>query len=1093
MKTLIKLTTCCMISLYFSLVSILTAQITDDPFEGHYSIAKSAEAFLFEIINHEEVTAQNFDFNIKNYAINPWWNKINAFGDFPWACIDVIAADLNGDSDDEIIQVMYSSPQKADIRIFDVTNQGIQLIFQLPAFDCVTDKEMATTRLIAGNFVADAKEEFAIAYISTDNKFHVNIYETVDSINKLVGSDEIIVAKKADVKDNIEFDFTGDHFDITAIDYDKDGIDEIVMVHKFHLDYIPRNFSFELVSFNYTINQATLSTTKSNIGPIKLDYGDAQGHYTHRLGRISRPSLACGDVDGNGTDEIVFGYIASTRHDYFPAQAHKSELFTVHILGINSQEKGDFFNGPNLILVGSHIMSGHSQNWARHHFSMTVDCADFNNDGKDEIVCNGPDSLQVLSYNFFSYQLEKKTGMPCYNHLFYDHRSPSFAIADVNIDTSSSEWTKEIVYMRYSPRPRDSWGRSMGDIRLGIATLENGNLQEKDSLLIQPESYAKDNQLRYILALGDFDGDGLRLGYPELVATISDVREPRVIINAPPVHFDIFDDMAYDLGSAFNGNSEFVSSYTHSEGVTNELLIKNVADWAYSFGGSFEADAVVGNLNTAYIGRHGQYFENSDFNTESIVEVTSIDASKYDWYYTTITDYHIFEYPLLYDSGTIGHVLVQYPEFKEDEWTYSKSQDARHLIPNHEIGNILSYTKLTDIRDSDSLSIEGTKYTLSDEYPAEGGYWQMDLTNTNKTSFLKKTYNNNSWELNIRMGAKLEFFGLNLGGYYGFNSKGRYDTETIISSAITAGTGTNIKVNFGKLDKLTFGEVDYKIKPYVYYSTNGAFILDYITEPIRGDTWWEEHYAQHPDLAFILPWRYDTEKGYPDITESKRTQTKDLIFVPRHPEPGDTVIIVTRIHNYSLKDLYENVSIQYFLGDPDNGGELMNVLYDGLGTSNIVLSADLPEREEMAFKVDWVIPSDITYQPRIYAVIDPDNLIAEIHENNNKGNTVLEIKGLTTTIDEYAVTIPLKYSLEQNYPNPFNASTNIRFTLKTREIVSIDIYNIFGQKVRRLVNMDFPAGQHMVRLNANDLASGLYFYRIDAGNFVDYKKMLLLK
>ena len=40
---------------------------------------------------------------------------------------------------------------------------------------------------------------------------------------------------------------------------------------------------------------------------------------------------------------------------------------------------------------------------------------------------------------------------------------------------------------------------------------------------------------------------------------------------------------------------------------------------------------------------------------------------------------------------------------------------------------------------------------------------------------------------------------------------------------------------------------------------------------------------------------------------------KDLIFVPRHPEPGDTVIIVTRIHNYSLKDLYENVSIQYFL------------------------------------------------------------------------------------------------------------------------------------------------------------------------------------
>ncbi len=1086
----------CIVFVFFILASTLTAQRTDDPFDGHYTIAKSAEAYLLEIVNNDEASLQAFDFDRKNYTINRWDKQTTPLPtDFHWSCVDVVSADLNGDSRDEIVWVLSNSAQKAYIQVNSVINRRIQPGIRILApFDCITDKEMATTRLITGNFVPDAKEELALAYMGTDGKFHVKIYQAVGSnmqLVKLAENSSIGVAGK--VWHNAEYDFTGDHFDITAIDYDQDGTDEIVMVHKLDIDFSPRHFYFRTVSFDVTGENDVLSTTVSDLGPIELDYGNAQGHYAHRIGRISRPSLACGDLDGDGRDEIVFGHIVSTRHDYFPFMAHKSEIFTVHMLGTSSNGNVSFFNGPNLKLVGSFVSSGHAQNWHRHRSSMTVACADINNDGKDDIVSSSPDSLHMFSYNGFSGQLEDKTGVDCNDQRVYDHRQPSFAIADVNVDTSASEWTKEIVYMRYSP------GR--GDISLGIAALENGRLKEKASYPIQPESYAKTNELRYALALGDFDRDGYRLGPPELVATIPDVREPRVIINAPPVHFDIIDGMEYDLGSAFDGDSEFISSYTHSEGTTNELLIKNVADWDYSFGGSYEINLFVASANTAFTGKHGQYFEDSDFDTESIVEVTSIDASKNDWYYTTITDYHLFEYPLVFDSGEIGNVLVQYPEFKGDEWTHGKSQDARHIIPNHEAGNILSYAGFTDMRDRDTLSIEGTRYTLSDEYPADGGYWQLDLSNTTQTSFLKKTYNNNSWELNINLLDQAEFFGLEIGGGVNFQSSGRYDSEKIISSAITAGTGTNVEVNLGKLDKQSFGEVDYKITPYVYYSENGAFILDYIAEPIAiangtavDTTWWDRHYSSHPDLAFIQPWRYDVEKGFlPNITDAKRTQTKDLIFAPRHPEPGDTLSILTRFHNYSLKDLNENISIQYFLGDPDNGGELMNVLYEGLETSEIVLAADLPEREEMVSKVDWVIPANIDYQPRIYAVLDPDNAITEIHENNNKGNAVLEIRGVVTAIDDYENVIPTDYALEQNYPNPFNPSTRIRFTVPTAGMVKIDIFNTLGQKVETLVDKRMAGGVHEVKFTAENLASGPYFYQITAGDFVDVRKMMLLR
>ncbi len=89
--------------------------------------------------------------------------------------------------------------------------------------------------------------------------------------------------------------------------------------------------------------------------------------------------------------------------------------------------------------------------------------------------------------------------------------------------------------------------------------------------------------------------------------------------------------------------------------------------------------------------------------------------------------------------------------------------------------------------------------------------------------------------------------------------------------------------------------------------------------------------------------------------------------------------------------------------------------------------------------------------------------------------------------------VPTAYLLSQNYPNPFNPETEIRFDLPADGGVTITVYNALGQVVEELVNSEMRAGYHSVNWNGQSFASGVYFYRITAGQFSDTKRMLLLK
>lgn len=91
------------------------------------------------------------------------------------------------------------------------------------------------------------------------------------------------------------------------------------------------------------------------------------------------------------------------------------------------------------------------------------------------------------------------------------------------------------------------------------------------------------------------------------------------------------------------------------------------------------------------------------------------------------------------------------------------------------------------------------------------------------------------------------------------------------------------------------------------------------------------------------------------------------------------------------------------------------------------------------------------------------------------------------------VSVPKRFALDQNYPNPFNPTTAISYQLSAVGFVSLKVYDLLGREVATLVDEVRPAGFYTVRWNASSMPSGVYLYRLQTRDFVQTKKMILLK
>jgi hypothetical protein len=131
--------------------------------------------------------------------------------------------------------------------------------------------------------------------------------------------------------------------------------------------------------------------------------------------------------------------------------------------------------------------------------------------------------------------------------------------------------------------------------------------------------------------------------------------------------------------------------------------------------------------------------------------------------------------------------------------------------------------------------------------------------------------------------------------------------------------------------------------------------------------------------------------------------------------------------------------------------------------------------------------------------VDPNGTYV-IHISDNATADIGSLRSWCLTIEYDLATntgnntsLVNSYKLHQNYPNPFNPTTKIKFDIPKQNFVSLKIYDISGREVASLINGERSSGSYEVEFDGSYLASGTYFYKIQSGDFVEVKKMVLLK
>jgi aryl-phospho-beta-D-glucosidase BglC (GH1 family) len=182
----------------------------------------------------------------------------------------------------------------------------------------------------------------------------------------------------------------------------------------------------------------------------------------------------------------------------------------------------------------------------------------------------------------------------------------------------------------------------------------------------------------------------------------------------------------------------------------------------------------------------------------------------------------------------------------------------------------------------------------------------------------------------------------------------------------------------------------------------------------------------------------------------------------------------------------------------------INVLESGIYQINISVSAPASGGKILLSlngqSITSVLDIPVTggWQSWQYLTVDSIYLPAGIHNLQTRffiGNynfSYMDFVLLATSVEENN-NIPLNFELQQNFPNPFNPRTKISYSIKEEGLVTLKVYDVLGKEIATLINENKPAGLYEAEFDASQLPSGMYIYKLQAGNFVSSKKMLLLK
>ncbi len=193
--------------------------------------------------------------------------------------------------------------------------------------------------------------------------------------------------------------------------------------------------------------------------------------------------------------------------------------------------------------------------------------------------------------------------------------------------------------------------------------------------------------------------------------------------------------------------------------------------------------------------------------------------------------------------------------------------------------------------------------------------------------------------------------------------------------------------------------------------------------------------------------------------------------------PLPTTVTTTNIHDENMVDAYGNMKLP--------GGATVQALRLRSDTRTYQQAVDGSYYDRT-----------ISY---LFLTMNGTQISVDAADTSSPNTGVIPVSNITfinagiTDVRQANNTIPENFKLEQNFPNPFNPTTTISYSIPSSQKVILKVYDELGREVTTLVNNDQSAGNYSADFNAAGLASGIYFYRLQAGDFVQMKKMILMK
>lgn len=1025
--------------------------VNDAEFVIIHSISSNAQSMVADIFDYDPKVSVNARIKSKNSA------TITTTGSNSMKSVNAITLDFDGDKFDDVVYVHQNN------------NKGLTLT--VPVLDRKTLKVNSTQTIAISNgagagyvprfklnkadFDRDGKDELVLTFRDFSNeKTTIQIYK--------IGSNSIPVLQ-AQIAD-VTFGILGgtweeDVYDITVNDFDGDSIPDIALANLFNNN--PNN-DFKLYTYSVTPSGTWKINPKGSVivasGGNRNNYkvmALSSGFYNTKTPNQKQIALAVGFIDP--ADNLKC----------------KRQLFTASTASFKDQGA----NALNTITVNTSVYS-YSETFNDLPV-VNIKSGDLDQNYTDEIVFAYGPSFDIFTTDTNMVLTKKGNGSAgnSGNNFYHQATGSYLDIADVDKDfiqdiIIASTYDDGSDFNYFSVAIFDAKAIVNGNNPV-VYNLSSLNTKASSATILKGSYAGASSDYYYAMVFGDFDGGKGRLGSPTHM--VKKLLTPLVIVNTPPYHFDKFGNNVYDITNCFpNYQCQMNSSYSKSNTSTGTIETTLKSDWAVSAkvsaGGSIGALGLSASLKATY----GESFDKTNSKTTTTSITSDQIAKGDDWIFADVTDYDIYEYPIDSNGVKTGYVLAKMRRTagSMNVWMESKSPDAFYYIPDHEVGNVMSYPSFANFN-----SFVGGLQNIKG---SPGGSCNIGST-TNTTFGMQYT------DFASSSASTTKSFGIEASAsasYYGFalETEGSYKSSDLNSHTSTATTDIKYTSNFtSTLNNAINPAPNYTLTPYVYWGVNGAITLGYSVDPSPGGgaikTFWSENYSQKPDLTFILPWRLDSAKGLKaTFTNDQPRLCKSIIMNKDNFITGDTARVTAWINNFSFKDFNGTAEFQFYIGPPDGGGTLLT---DINGQSTISYTGVIPGRGRIPLQFRFKVPAGLQSFPRIYVKIDPNNKIDEGHEDNNIGFNIINSAGVVGKVFK-AAQKNKTYSAKLT-PNPANSNgSELHLNLPVEGYLNVDIRDMSGRLVKKLYDSDQKAwsGNFILPIETKDLINGIYTVNI---------------